>query len=391
MVNIDVNTAFTFPAIRTEVAFGFDMTSELPGRIKAMGADRALIVTDSGLTRAGVVDAVREAIESGGMAVAVFDEVPQDSGTAVAEAAAARYREEKAGVVVGLGGGSSLDTAKATAVAVTNPGKLPRFGGLNKIPNAPVPMIAMPTTSGTGSEVSYWAAITNDETKVKIGIGGDYVFPRLAVCDPEWTIPLPPFLTATTGMDALTHAIESYVNRSYQPISSALSYRAIELIGTHLVQAVKDGSDREARYAMMLGSTLAGMAMNPTRLGIVHALAMPLGSWDLKIAHGTGNAVLLPHVMEFNLPKATQRYAEVAQALGVAGDTDSSELAAEKGVAAVQRITREIGIPSGLGELGLKESHIPQVCSEAMKSGNIPANPRDISQAELEELCRRAL
>ncbi|MFW6368489.1 MAG: iron-containing alcohol dehydrogenase [Spirochaetota bacterium] len=388
---IQPNTPFTFPAIRTEILFGNGVISDLPGRIRSMGSSRVLIVTDAGIVRAGVVDTVREVLMNEDISVGVFDDVPQDSGTAVAEAGAEQFRREEAEVVIGLGGGSSLDTAKATAVAVANPHKLPQYGGLNKIEHAPVPMIAIPTTSGTGSEVSYWAAITNDENHVKIGIGGDYVFPRLAVCDPSLTMGLPPFITATTGIDALTHAIESYVNRSYQPISSVLTYRAIELIGCYLVRAVKDGSDSEARYGMMLASTLAGMGMNPTRLGIVHALAMPLGSWELKIAHGTGNAVLLPHVMEFNRSAVPERYADVARGLGVVSGSDSGESAASKAVEAVRRICNEIGIPSGLGELGLTESWIPKVCEVAMKSGNIPANPRDVNQEQLESICRRAL
>ena len=171
-------------------------------------------------------------------------------------------------------------------------------------------MIAIPTTAGTGSEVSYWSVMTDDETKIKTSVGGDLVFPSVALCDPELTIALPPAITASTGMDALAHAIESFTNKSYQPISEALTLRAAELIGKYLVRAVKDGTDREARYGMLLGSTLAGIGMNPTRLGIVHALAMPLGSWDIKIPHGTGIAVLFPRVMDFNLSANPAGYAQ---------------------------------------------------------------------------------
>jgi alcohol dehydrogenase class IV len=192
-------------------------------------------------------------------------------------------------------------------------------------------------------------------------------------------------------MDALAHAIESFTNRSYQPISEALTVRAIELIGKYLVRAVKNGTDREARYGMLLGSTLAGIGMNPTRLGIVHALAMPLGSWDLKIPHGTGNSVLLPHVMEFNLISDLSAYARVALALGVdtAGLSDAS--AARKAVERVRTMSMQMGLPMGLGELGLTEGSIPRVCAEAMKSDNVKANPRPCTQADLETICRLAL
>ena len=251
-------------------------------------------------------------------------------------------------------------------------------------------MIAIPTTAGTGSEVSYWSVMTDDAHKVKIGIGGALVFPRVALADPALTVGLPPYLTATTGMDALTHAIESYTNKSYQPISAVLTYRAMVLVGRYLVRAVKDGTDREARYGMLLGSLLAGMGMNPTRLGIVHALAMPLGSWQLRIAHGVCNAVLLPHVMAFNLEVDPALYADVARALGVAADGDAAD-ASRAAIERVRKINVAIDIPQGLGALGLTEAMIPQVCAEAMKSGNIAVNPRACTQGELERICWAAM
>jgi alcohol dehydrogenase class IV len=192
-------------------------------------------------------------------------------------------------------------------------------------------------------------------------------------------------------MDALTHAIESYTNKSYQPISEALSYRAIALIGANLIAAVKSGSDRDARYAMMLGSMLAGLAMNPTRLGAVHALAMPLGSGSLGIPHGAANAVMLPHVMEFNIPAASEKYAMVAKALGVKADGKNDEALAAEGLSKLRSMTASIGIPAGMGGLGLTRAAVPVVCEEAMKSGNIAVNPRPITQKDLEEICYRAL
>ncbi len=349
-----------------------------------------LIVSDAGLKRAGIVDAIRSSLDAASIGVSLFCEVPQDSSTAVVERAARQFADDGAQAVIGIGGGSSLDAGKAVAAAVTNPGPIARYAGLNTLARPPAPMVAVPTTAGTGSEVSYWSVMTNDENLMKIAIGGEFVFPRTAICDPDLTIGLPAQLTATTGMDALAHAVESFVNRSYQPISAVLTHRAIELIGRYLVRAVRDGSDREARYAMMLGSTLAGMGMNPTRLGIAHALAMPLGSWDLKIPHGLAIAVTLPHVMEFNGATARAEYTAVARALGVDCGGLSDVECVEKGVECVRRIAREIEIPNGLGELGLTEELIPRVCDEAMKSGNIPVNPRTVSHGELEELCRAA-
>ncbi len=389
MKSIDHNQSFTFPAIGTEVLFGFGVLERLPEKVAELGGKRVLIVTDKGVRAAGVVDQVIAVLTEAWIPAVVFDEVPQDSGSRTVERAVEMLRDNSCDLVVGVGGGSSLDAAKAAAFGATNPPPIIQYAGLNKLRNLGLPVIAIPTTAGTGSEVSYWSVMTDDDSRVKIGIGGALVFPRVALADPALTLSLPPFLTATTGMDALTHAIESYTNKSYQPISAVLTYRAIELIGNCLVQAVQDGADREARYGMLLGSLLAGMGMNPTRLGIVHALAMPLGSWQIKIAHGTGNAVLLPHVMAFNQEGNPTLYADVARALGV-GDADPLT-ASQVAIARVRAINAEISIPAGLGALGLTEALIPQVCAEAIKSGNIAVNPRPCTQADLEAICRAAL
>jgi len=198
-------------------------------------------------------------------------------------------------------------------------------------------------------------------------------------------------LTAATGMDALTHAIESYTNDSYQPISDILAYRAIELIGEYLRPAVTNGKDRRARYGMMLGSMLAGIAMNPTRLGIAHALAMPLGSWDLKIPHGIANGILLPHVMEFNMVANLQRFVKVAEALGEQTQGMGMRAAAERSVTAVRQLLTDIGLTTGLGDYGLTEAKVLSVVEEAMKSGNIAANTRQAAKEDVTAICLATL
>ena len=389
MQDIDHNQTFAFPAIETEVVFGFGVLERLPDKVAELGGSRVMLVTDRGVRASGMVDQVTTTLTRARIPVTLFDEVPQDSSSTSVERAVQRLKDAACDVVVGVGGGSSLDAAKAIAFATTNPPPVTQYAGLDKLKQPGLPVIAIPTTAGTGSEVSYWAVMTDDATQVKIGIGGALVFPRVALADPALTLSLPPFLTATTGMDALTHAIESYTNTSYQPISAALTYRAIELISASLVRAVQDGADREARYGMLLGSLLAGMGMNPTRLGIVHALAMPLGSWQLKIAHGTGNAVLLPHVMAFNQGGNPTLYADVARALGV--DEADPVAASQAAIARVRVLNAETGIPPGLSALGLTEVLIPQVCAEAIKSGNIAVNPRPCTQGDLEGICWAAL
>jgi len=382
---------FEFPPLPTEIVFGFGTLSRLGEKVRELGGSRALVISDRGVAQAGLLAAALDVAQKAGIDVCSFEDVPQDSSTTTVASALELLERERCDVVVGIGGGSVLDTAKAVALNKTNPGPLTQYAGLGKVKKPPLPVIAIPTTAGTGSEVSYWSVLTDDETGLKFSVGGRLVFPAVAICDPELTMTLPPMLTASTGMDALTHAIESYVNNATQPISQALSLRAVELIGAYLRSAATNGRDQEARYGMLLGSTLAGIAMNPTRLGIAHALAMPLGSWDLKIPHGMANAILLPHVMEFNLPGNVRAYAEIARALGenVAGlsDRDAAQLAVDS----VRRLKDDVGITFGLGRFGLTQSHIPRVVEEAMKSGNIAVNPRLVRPADLEEICLRSL
>jgi alcohol dehydrogenase class IV len=226
---------------------------------------------------------------------------------------------------------------------------------------------------------------------MKVAIGGLHLYPAAALCDPELTLELPPPLTASTGMDALAHAIECYTNKACQPMSAALALQAVRLIGAHLAGAVRDGGDRRSRYAMMMASTMAGVAMNSTRLGLAHALAMPLGSWSLKIPHGIAIAVTLPLVMEFNCPAAPERFADVARALGETVDGCSVPEAAGRAAAAVSRLAETIRIPKGLSSFGLRDHHVSEVVDEAMKSGNVTVNPRTTSREELADILRRAL
>jgi alcohol dehydrogenase class IV len=238
--------------------------------------------------------------------------------------------------------------------------------------------------------VGLWSVFTDDGRKLKVAMGGVLLYPTVALCDPELTMGLPAPLTASTGMDALAHAVECYTNKACQPISAALALRAIELIGRHLRSAALNGRDRESRYAMMLASTMAGTAMNPTRLGLAHALAMPLGSWDLKIPHSIAIAVTLPLVMQFNFAAAPERFASVARALGRQVDGSTLDVA-ERAAPAVGCLADAIGIPKGLSEYGLREDHVSEVVDEAMKSGNVGVNPRSTSREELAEILRQAL
>ena len=390
-MNANSRQAFNFLPIPTDVHFGYGSSQSLPNHVRAAGACSVFVVTDPGVRASGITDKVTAALAQEALDFTVYDQVTADSGSDLISEAIDRLKSARANIVVGVGGGSALDTAKAVAALATNPGSPLDYVGLHKVRNRPLPLIAVPTTAGTGSEVSLWSVFTDDTRKLKVAIGGVLLYPAVALCDPDLTMDLPPSLTASTGMDALAHAVECYTNKACQPISAALALAAIELIGTHLRRATLNGRDREARYGMLLASTMAGMAMNPTRLGLAHALAMPLGSWALKIPHSIAIAVTLPLVMEFNFTAAPERFVDVARALGQRVDRGSTVDMAGCAVSAVSSLARAIGIPTGLSEYGLREEHVNEVVDEAMKSGNVAVNPRSTTREDLAQILRRAL
>jgi alcohol dehydrogenase class IV len=390
-MKVNIGQTFNFLPIPTDIHFGCGALKLLPDCIHGLGASKAFLVTDPGVKEAGILGRAERQLQAASVEFVVCDRVKPDSGSALIDEATAEFKKSGCDVVVGIGGGSSLDTAKAVASLATNPGSALDYVGLNKVRNRPSPTVAIPTTAGTGSEVTLWSVFTDETRAVKAAIGGVMIYPATAICDPELTLGLPPALTAATGMDALAHAVECFTNNACQPISAVLAFRAMELIGTNLRSAVLNGRNIDARYAMMLASTMAGMAMNPTRLGLAHALAMPLGSWDLRVPHGVVLAVTLPFVMEFNCVAEPERFVDVARALGVAVSGLSVMEAARRSVEAVRELSRDIGIPEGLSGFGVREEHVGKVVEEAMKSGNVPVNPRRADADDLALILRRAL
>jgi len=391
VIRFNPEQTFNFLPVPTDIYFGNGILATLPGKIRSLGARRVFVVTDAGVRTAGVLQKVLDLLSSAQISYEVYDQVKQDSGSKLIGEAAELLRRCKAEVIVGIGGGSSLDTSKAVATLLTNPGTILDYTGLHKVKNRLPPVIAIPTTAGTGSEVSLWSVFTDDDVGLKVAVGSVYVYPMIALCDPELTLELPPSITAATGMDALAHGIECYTNNACQPISAALAWNAMQLIARHLRNAVVNGKNRDSRYAMLLAGTMAGIAMNSTRLGLAHALAMPLGSWDLRIPHGIAVAVTLPRVMKFNCIAAPDRFAAVARAFGQPVDQLSPADAAQSAVAAVERLANEIDIPKGLGEYGLRSSHIPRVIDEAIKSGNVAVNPRPTSKEQLTAVLEESL
>ncbi len=390
-MQMDYAQSFTFFPIPTDIRFGVGMLAKLPAVVAEQGATKAFVVTDPGIAASGLLDRVLAVLCEGNVAADVCADVKADSSSTLLDRTAAAVKAAGAGVVIGLGGGSSLDSAKAIAALATNPGSCTDYVGMSKLRNRALPIIAIPTTAGTGSEVTYWSIFTDEGSGLKLAIGSFFIYPTVALCDPELTLGLPAALTAATGMDALAHAIECCTNNACQPISRALALDAVRLIGQHLRGAVLNGRNLEARYGMMLASTMAGMAMNPTRLGLAHALAMPLGSWDLHVPHGVVLAVLLPMVMEYNYRAAPERFVAVARALGQRLDGLDRLAAARTAVTAVRALTEDIGIPRDFAAWGFAERHIAPAVTEAMKSGNIPVNPRTVVSGDVENMLRALL
>jgi len=386
---MDIRKRFRYE-IPTAIEFGCGSIGTLADHVKALGGSRVLVVGDPGVVKAGVVDRVTEPLRTAGMGYEIFSDIESDPDIASVEKGTEAARAGGCDLIVGVGGGSSLDTAKAIGIMLTNDGHIRDYVGLGKVKRRPAPVIAVPTTAGTGSEMTIWSVLSDKERQVKLSVGSVYNCPTLALLDPELTVPLPPHVTAFTGMDALTHALESYVNLNTQPISEGMSVQAMKMIAANLRLAVANGNNLEARANMLLASTIAAMAFNSTRLGLAHALALPLGA-HFHIPHGLVNAILLPEVMRYNLIGNTAKFAEIAAIFGERTEHLSVREAAERSVEAVRRLNRDIGITQTLGDFGVREEHLEMIANEAMESGNVPVNPVRATAKDLIGICRRLL
>jgi aldehyde dehydrogenase (NAD+) len=372
---------------RTRVLSGPRSIARVYAEIDAMGRRRVLVVTDAGVVGAGLLARLREVL--GPRIAAVFDGVTQDSGIAIVDAAADLGRACGADAVISLGGGSCIDTAKATAVALAHDWRAIETIGMYHLPGPPTVHIAIPTTAGTGSEVTNVAVIKNEHVGTKAYILDALVAPDLAVLDPTLVVGLPPTMTAATGLDALTHAIEAYTARSANPMSDAQALHAIRLIAQWLPRAVAGGTDLQARTQMQTAATLAGWAISSSTVGLVHAMSHTIGARH-GVPHGIGNGVLLPHVMRFNggIPATAARHLEVAQALGVA--VDSPERATRAAVDAVDALLRACRHPTRLSEVGVPENALAACAEIAVTDIAGAATARRASPGEIEELYRAA-
>jgi alcohol dehydrogenase len=374
----------------TELFFGGGAALQTGEKIKELGLSKVLLVTDRGVLNTGILEGLEKSLKDSGISYAVFSDVEPEPTIQGIEAGTKMLKESGAQGVIGIGGGSALDSAKAIAVMGTNGGKIFDYVGFGKVPVQPLPVIAVPTTAGTGSEATFWSVLADKAQGLKLSVGGWNLMPRLAIVDYQLTETLPPEITAATGMDALVHAMESYTSTNCQPIAEGMACHAMKLIARSLRQAVRHWKEPQAREDMIMGSLLAAMAFNITRLGNAHALAIPLGI-KYHIPHGTVNAILLPWVMEFNLPALPEKYIEIAGIFGedVHGLTQME--AARKSVKAVKELLKDIGITEGLKKWNVAESELPEIAAKAMKSDNVKSNPRKTTEADLIEICVNAM
>lgn len=376
--------------VRTRVFFGCGGIAGLGELADEVGGKRFLLVADPALKAVGMLDDVLNSLKKVGLGGEVFTNIEPEPYLDNADDATALGREIEADVVIGLGGGSAMDSAKAAAVLITNGGKAEDFVGLNKVEKPGLPTIMVPTTAGTGAEVTFTAVFTNRRTKAKGGINSPHLFPNSALLDPVLTLSLPADVTASTGMDALTHAVESVTGRAATVFTEALALAAIRLIGGNLRRAVFHGDDLMARESMLLGSILGGMALADAGVGAAHALAYPLGG-NYRIPHGLANAMLIPHVMEFNRPASERSMALVAESLGEAVRGETLATAATAAVEAVGSLCEDIGIPSSLSQVGVPRADIPLLIEAALQvTRPVENNPRFLGESEARDIYERA-
>ena len=373
-----------------KVLFGIGASREIGKEAKALGGTKVLIVTDPGVVNSGLVASLRTNLEEAGMKVFLFDRVEPEPSASLVDESAQLAKENGVDVVIGVGGGSSLDIAKGASLLASNPGNVLDYSGMDLIPKRGLPKILVPTTAGTGSEVTRVFVLTDKRDNMKKVVFSNYALPELALVDPMLTISMPSKVTADSGMDALVHAIETYVSMNATPFSDLLASKAIELIAKYLPMAFAKGENIEARYHMSLASLLAGMAFASGGLGAVHALAYPLGT-EYHLPHGRTNAIMLPHVMEFNSIGNRSRYALIAEMMGKKEVPIDLKAGVAKAVEAVIQLLDDIQIPYHLKDYGIPKEAIPKLVEGGMRQARLfVPNPRDLREEDVEAIYTKA-
>jgi len=367
----------------TKIRFGINAVNDLGTMVKEFGGSKVFLVIDPGLQKAGLSDRITAPLAASSIPFEIYDQVEPEPGLRLADQGAELAQQAGADCVIGVGGGSALDIAKAISILLTNGGKAADYLGLGKIKKPGVPKIMIPTTAGTGAEVTFTAVFINEETKSKGGMNGDPLYPDAALLDPALTVSLPPHVTAATGIDAFTHALEAYVSSQAHAISDMYAIEAIDLISRNLGPAYANGNNLAARSAMLMGSLLGGKALAMAGVGLVHAMAYPLGGM-FNTPHGLANAILLPYVVEYNLIGSPEKYAMVAEIMGYDTDGLNAREAATLTVEAIHQLNGDIGIPASLSALDIPTTDIPEMARIALTvTRPVENNPRQPSLADV--------
>lgn len=378
---------FFMPAISL---MGADCLKDAGDQVGELGFKKALIVTDKVLGQIGIVKKVTDVLDNNNIEYAIYDETKPNPTVKNVNDGLALLKEKECDFVISLGGGSAHDCAKGIALLATNGGEIKDYEGVDKSKKPQLPMVGINTTAGTGSEMTLFAIITDEERHIKMALVDKHLTPIIAVNDPMLMLAMPKSLTAATGMDALTHAIEAYVSTSATPITDACAEKAIELISNYLVNAVENGQDVEAKDMMAYAEYLAGMAFNNASLGYVHAMAHQLGGF-YNLPHGVCNAILLPHVQEYNKATSASRLAKIAKIMGgnIEGLTD--EQGADLCIYMIKSLSQTIGIPEGLGVLGVKGSDFETLATNALNDACSLTNPRKGNLEEVIAIFKKAM
>lgn len=372
--------------------FGPGSRSVLPEVAARLGKSKALVVTDAGLVKFGVAAKVTDILDAAGIAYEVFSDVKPNPTVTNVKNGIAAFKAAGADLLIAIGGGSAIDTAKAIGIVVNNPefSDIVSLEGVAPTKNKSVPMVALPTTAGTAAETTINYVIIDEEKQKKMVCVDPNDIPAVAIIDAELMYSLPKGLTAATGMDALTHAIEGYITKGAWELSDMFEIEAIRMISRHLPNAVENPTDAEARNGMAVAQYVAGMAFSNVGLGLVHGMAHPMGSL-FDVPHGVANALLLPTVMEFNMPACLGKYPEIARAMGVDTEGMSTQEASQAAVDAVRALSVKVGIPQHLSELGITEKDIPALADQALADVCTPGNPREVTLDDIKALYTKVL
>lgn len=379
------NFEFVLP---TRIVYGAGCIRQLPDEIRQMKHERPLIVTDKGLIEAGIVKRITDVLEEAEIEYEIYDGIqPNPRDTTVMEAA--RFAEEKKiDMMIAIGGGSSMDTAKAVGVILKEGGEIGDYEGLGKVSEPITDLVAIPTTVGTGSEVTFWSVITDTKRHFKMSVGSPLIAARLALVDPNLVQTLPSSIVAATGMDALTHAIEGYTGKLSEPITDACGIYAIEMIGKNIRNAVYN-SDPEARGKLLLGSLIAGICFGNSDIAGVHCMGEAMGGlYDLP--HGISMAIMLPYVMEYNYVACIDKFVCIAKALGENVEGLSGRDAAYKAVEAVKKLNEDLAIPT-LSEVNVKKEDIPELAERSSVNVSVDSNPRRAGKEEFRKIFETAM